>query len=442
MKRTIIFTGIFVAVAFISLYVFNRLTSKRETTELFTEVKKGEFEIALTATGELVAEKSIEIKGPAFATRNDIRSTNVRIIDIIPEGTIVKKGDYVASLDKTELNNSLKDETEHLTTLKTSLEMKILDTAVVLNDLRNDIKNQEFIVEEAGITLANSKYEPPATIRQAEINLEKSKRLMDQKARNYKRQLAQIRTDISNVKYWYSRVFRRVSDLQEVLSGFTITAPDAGMVVYKKEWNGSKRKAGSMINSFDRVVAILPDLSSLLSRTFINEIDISKIKAGQNVKISIDAYHDKSFTGQVFSVANIGEKLPNTDEKVFEVQIRIDGFDPLLRPSMTTGNKIVIKTFKNAVFVPIECVQAGLDSIPFVYTKSGTKQIVLLGESNDKNIIIVKGLNPGTLIYMTSPEKPEKFRLSGADLVPEVKERDKLRKAETEKTGILGENIY
>lgn len=432
MKKTFIITGIVVVAAFIVLYVFNKLTSKTDTSDLFTEVNKGEFEIAVTETGELIAERSVDIKGPEFFQGRDIRSTNIRIQDLIPEGTIVKEGDYIATLDRTELNNNLKDAQEFLATLQENLNMKLLDTAIVQNDIRDVIKNQRFTVEEAAMTLHNSKYEPPTTIRQAEIELDKSQRVLEQRQRNYTRRLAQNRTDIYNQNYWISRVSRRVKDLEEVLAGFIVTAPASGMVIYKKEWRGNKRKVGSTINPFDRVIATLPDLSSMISKTYVNEIDVSKIKAGQKVNITIDAFPEKAYTGFVSYVANIGEKLPNTDDKVFEVQIKIDGSDPLLRPSMTTGNKIVIKTVNEAVYIPIECVQAGVDSIPFVFTKNGHKQIVLLGESNEKNVIIEKGLEPGTMLYLNNPEKTEKFKLMGEDLIPVLKERERIRRGENE----------
>jgi HlyD family secretion protein len=430
MKRTLIITGIVVVTSFILLFVFNTLTTKKDKDSLFAEVQKGDFEIALSITGELVAEKSIEIQGPEFSQRRDIRSTNIRIQDLVPEGTIVKQGDYIATLDRTELNNNLKDEKERLETFKTNLEMKILDTAVVLNGLRDEIKNQESRVEEAAMTFRNSKYEPPTTIRQAEIELDKAQRILEQRRRGYTRRLAQCKTDIYNLKYWTSRISKRVTDLEEVLAGFTITAPAPGMVVYKKEWRGNKRKVGSFINPFDRVVALLPDLSSLVSKTYVSEIDVTKVKAGQSVKITIDAFPGKSFTGVISSVANIGEQLPNSDDKVFEVLTRIDGNDPLLRPSMTTGNRIMIKKIPDAVFIPTECVQTGTDKISYVYTKNGTKQVVLLGDSNDKNIVVEKGLKPGTLVYLTNPENPEKFKLLGEDLIPVIRERrDLLREA-------------
>ena len=427
MKKTLITTGIVVLVAFILLFALNSLTSKNKTQKEYVEVQKGEFEIAVTGAGELIAEKSVDIKGPELAMGRDIRFMAIKIQDLIAEGAVVKEGDYVATLDRTDLNNNMKDAEESLKTLQTDLDLKLLDSAVVLNDRRDEIKNQRYTVEEAEMTFRNSKFEPPTTIREAEISLDMAKRVLEQKERSYTRKVAQYKTDIINQNYWVNKVARRVKDLQEILDGFTIKAPASGMVIYKKEWSGTKRKVGSMINPFDRVVATLPDLTSMLSKTFVNEIDVSKMKTGQKVAITIDAFPKNKYNGIVTYVANIGEKLNNTNDKVFEVQVKIDGSDPALRPSMTTGNKIVISTVKNAIYIPIECVQAGTDSIPFVYTKKGVKQIVLLGESNEKHILVEKGLEKGTLLYLNNPENPEKFRLSGKDLIGIIKEREKVR---------------
>jgi hypothetical protein len=90
---------------------------------------------------------------------------------------------------------------------------------------------------------------------------------------------------------------------------------------------------------------------------------------------------------------------------------------------MTTGNTIIIKSFDNVVFVPVECVQAGTDSIPYVYRKDGIKQIIIPGESNEKNMIVEKGLEKGELLYLNNPEKPEKFKVKGSELVPLIRER-------------------
>ena len=430
MKKILIITGIGFIAAFLLLVVFNKVTSKNNTNELFTEVQNGVFVISVTVVGQLLAENSIDINGPAFVRRRDIRSRYIKIQDLVPEGTIVRKGDYVAQLDRTELENTLKDQRDVIKTLQTNLEMTVLDTAVVLNSLRDEIRNQRFVIEEAGITLHNSKYETPAIIRRAEIQLNKSKRVLQQKQRSYIRVSAQFIANISNQEYSISRVSQRVKDLEELIEGFTIISPASGMVIYKKEWLGNKREIGSTISPYDRVVAILPDLSSMISSTFVSEIDISKIKTGLNVDITVNAFPKKGFTGTVLSIANIGEKLWNTTDKVFEVQIKMIGSDPSLRPSMTTINKIIVKKIDDAVYVPLDCVHADIDSISYVYTKNGDKQIVLLGDSNDKNIVIEKGLISGTVVYLNIPESPEKFNLIGEELIPLIKERFKKIRAE------------
>ena len=416
MKRTTIITLIIVSVAVIGLFAFNRLASKKENDNLFAEAVRGDFEIAISASGELEAENSVDIKAPEIAVGRDFHASELKISDLIPEGTEVREGDYIATIDKTQLDNTLKDERERLSTFLTNLEMKKLDSAVVLTGLRDAIKNQRHTVEEAEITLKNSKFEPPTTIRQAEIDLDRQKRVLEQKQRGYALRVAKAKRDIANQAMWYNRIDRRVQSLEEVLAGFVIKAPAPGMVVYKKDRRGNKIKTGSSINPFERVVATLPDLSVMLSKTYVSEIEIRKVVPGQEVQINVDAFPDKSFKGKVSTVANIGEKLPNSDSKVFEVNIRIDGFDPDLRPSMTTGNKIVIKTIKDVVYIPTECIHAGPDGIPFVYTKHKTRQVVVPGDANEKNIVIEQGLKPDQQVYVIQPENADNFRLEGEEL--------------------------
>ena len=416
MKRTILITIAVVVVTFLALFVINKLTTKGPGDNLFAEAIKGEFEISISAAGEIVPENSVNIKAPEVSMGRDFHASDLKITDMVPEGTEVKEGDYVATLDRTQYDNTLKDERERLNTFRNNIEMKKLDTAVTLTTLRNNIKNQMHTVEEAAITLRNSQFEPPTTIRQAEINLDRQKRILEQRQKGYQLRVAQAKRDIATQAMWYGRISRRVESLEEVLAGFTIKAPSPGMVVYKRDRRGNKIKAGSSVNPNDRVVATLPDLSSLLSKIYISEIEIRKVKPGLEAEIRVDAFPDKVFRGKVYTMANIGEKLENSDTKVFEVMVKIDGSDPALRPSMTTSNKVVINKLSDVIYIPAECVHAEIDGIPFVYTKNNTRQIVITGESNDKNIIIERGLEPGQEIYRIQPENAEQFELAGEEL--------------------------
>lgn len=430
MKRTIILTSIGVAIAIIILVVIGNASAKKDISNLYAEVKEGQFDIVVTTTGELQAENSTDIKGPEITQSRNIRAMDIKITDLVPEGTEVKEGDYIATLDKTAFDNSLKDELERLTTYETNLEVKILDTAVTLSNLRDNIKNLRFTVEETAITLEQSKYEPPTTIRQAEIALDKANRSLDQTIRGYALRVEQAKSDMRTNKNNLADERQRVADLQLILTKFIVTAPSSGMVIYKRDRTGAKRKVGSSISAWDNVVATLPDMSSMISKTYVNEIDVSKVKTGQKVEIMVDAFPEKKYSGSVIGVANIGEQLPNADAKVFEVMIKVDGSDPILRPSMTTGNKIVTKTINNVIYIPLESVQAGVDSIPFVYTKKGTRQVVVLGESNENNVVAEQGVKSGDILYLSTPQNSEKFKLVGEALIAVIKEKEKVRKAE------------
>jgi multidrug efflux pump subunit AcrA (membrane-fusion protein) len=418
-KRAVILF-IIIIIPTVLLILFRKISSNNVSGE-FAEVTEGNFKISVNAVGELFAENSMDIRGPVISIagirrghRRRIRATGIRILDIVPEGTEVKKGDYIAQLDRTNYENNLKDELERLKEMEARLEMKMHDTALTLTKIRSDIKNQLFDVETSAVTLKQSKYEPPATIRRAEMALDKEKRGLKQKRIEYKLRLAQESKEINNIRLDISNQLRLIDDLEKYLAGFTILSPSNGMVIYKRNWNGTKRKAGYTLNPFDMVVATLPDLSSMISKTYISEIDINKVEIGQKVNIEMDAFPGKSFEGTVTYVGKTGEQLSNSDTKMFEVNCRLDQYYSELRPSMTTNNEIIIKSFDNVVFLPLECVHTDAEGFSYVFTKNKTKQIIELGESNDKYIIVNEGLTPGTLIYLSAPEDSREFRLTGS----------------------------
>ncbi len=424
--KRIITAGI-VLICVLALVFFSR-ASRSKAPDAFVKASKGKFEVTISGTGELLAEKSVDILAPellagGFGGGGDIRLAPMKIQDLIPEGTIVNKGDFVAQLDRTDYDNNLKDDRDKLSSLMTSLEMKNLDSAVTLSSLRDDIRNQTFLVSEAAMTLKNSKYESPEIIRQAEIAFDKSGRVLEQKERSYKLKYAQSVQSIRNTEYAINRVNTRIRGEEELLKKFTIVAPSGGMVIYKRDFRGTKRKVGTMIAPFDRAVASIPDLSAFISRTFVSEIEINRIKPGQTAEIVVDALPGKVFKGKVISIANVGEELPNSDTKVFETLIRLDEADPGMRPSMTTGNKILIRSVADAVYIPTECIQSRADSITFVYTKNRNKQVVITGISNDKFTVIEKGLKAGTTVYLSEPMNAEKFRISGKELIPMIRQQ-------------------
>ena len=67
-------------------------------------------------------------------------------------------------------------------------------------------------------------------------------------------------------------------------------------------------------------------------------------------------------------------------------------------------------------------MQADAGGYTYVFTKDKTKQVVVVGESNGKDIIVDAGLDPGTEVYLSPPEDSWKFRLEGENLLTEAEQ--------------------
>jgi len=401
-KNLIIGSGVLIALV-IAYFVFGG--SKGDSaTDILANVKKGPFKIEIETTGELEAKNSVKILGPVQL--RDFRIWNVTIQNIVDEGTVVKKGDWVATLDRSEFQNRFNEKQIELEKANSKFTQTQLDTTLQMRQSRDDLINLHYALEEKQIILDQSKFEPPATIKQNEINYDKAKRAHQQALENYKIKKSQNIEKMREVSAERKKVENEFAAMTRVLESFNVIAPEDGMVIYVKGWDGKPIKAGSQIQMWDPQVASLPDLTKMMSKTYVNEVDVRKVKSGQKVEIGLDAYPDKKLQGQVIRVANVGEQRPNSDSKVFEVAIEIDGSDPTLRPAMTTSNKIVAKLIDNAMFIPLECLHTQADTVTYVLKKEGlniVKQEVMVGETNSNDVVILGGLNEADKLYLSVP---------------------------------------
>ena len=434
-KNILIVLGTLILLIILSWY-FTK--PSEETGQIIkTEVAMGEFIIDVTTTGELEARSSEKITGPNPMKLRNARIWQYRIEDIVLALLVasgLSKGDtgqWVATIDRSDLENKIKDQELDVEKLQTQFLQKQLDTTMTMRNARDELVNLQFTLEEKQIVVDQSLYEPPATQRQVKLDYDKTQRTYNQAIKNYQLKLRKANADMREVQANLSKKQNRLDEFKSLLSDFVITAPKSGMLTYKKSWDGQKVGVGSQISAWDNVVATLPDLSAMNSKTFVNEIDISKVAEGQQAEIEIDAFPGKVFKGNVHEVANMGEQMRNSNAKVFEVIIHIDGFDSILRPSMTTKNRIITDIIDSVLFVPIECVSSN-DSISYVYF-DGKRRQVIPGRSNESSIIILEGLKKGDNIYLAAPSSAEEWDIEFLD--KEIVEKYKEKKVDPEDSG-------
>ena len=401
-KKIAIISVIAVVLIYLAYNYFS--TSNEDEVYLTSKVKKGDFISEVITSGEAQSTSLKKINGPDNLRK--FRLNNLKIQDLVSEGTIVKKGDYVGRLDPSSVNEQILDARLNLETAQSKYTQQQLDTTLSLKQERNSIKDLKFTMEETKLELKQSIYEPPATIKKLEINLEKANRGLKEKLENYIIKKRQANAKMVEVGTQVSKINKKLTDLLDLLKSFTIFSNGNGMITYDKNWDGSKKKEGSSISPWNPTIASLPDLTKKESKTYANEVDIRKIKKDLPVKIGFDAFPDVQMEGIVTDVANVGEKKRGSDIKVFQVLIKIKGSNDNIRPGMTTSNKILTFERKDVLSIPLEAVFSK-DTITYVYTKSGfsiLKKQVKIGDSNNDSVIITGGLTEDDIVYLNKPE--------------------------------------
>lgn len=406
MKKKYYLLAFALGISAITIISFTANKSK-SNKEIIVELKSELFEITVINSGELEAINSVPILGPEGLVA--ARVWSVKIEDIVEEGTIVKKGEYVATLDRSEIGERIRNEELDCEESLNNYESTQIDTALDLRSRRDELKKKLLNVERKKLELKNSQYEPPATIQQAELTLKEAEMDYDLAKEDYILRKEKATTSMK----------RRSIDLIDdrgdlaILTGlydkFIIYAPENGMVIYRKD-RGNKIKKGSSVSARNPVVATLPDLEKMLSRCYVNEVDIRLIRIGQEVRIGIDAFPGKKLSGKIRNIANVGESLPSGDAKVFEVEIEIDESDSDLKPGMTTSNEIIVQRDADIIALPLECLHNDGDSLNYVFLKNGLqiiKKEIIVGQPNSNKIIVKNGLEAGDQVLLNIPSKAE-----------------------------------
>jgi HlyD family secretion protein len=410
-KRFIIIALVIVAVLASAYFFLGEQGTKEENIDVTTEVVRGDLQIEVTTTGELQAKNSVQIMGPDGMRA--ARIWQVKLEEIVPEGTVVKKGDFVALLDRAEIGEQItSEELEVEESQSEHLQIK-LDTAIELRQARDKIVNQRFEVDAKRLVVEQSQFEPPATIKQAELDFDKAERALDQAINEYNllSQKAVSRMQEATIELRDDQ--RRLDFLQKLMSEFEIRAPENGMVIYARD-DGRKRGKGATIPGWYPLVATLPDLSQMVSKTYVNEVDISRVQTGQKVNLGLDAFPEKKLTGEVISIANVGEQRPNSDAKVFEVDVLVNESDTTLRPAMTTSNAIITNFFEEELLVPLEALHSQGDTLTYVFKISGlstVKQQIEVGARGNDLAVALRGVEEGDEVFLSVPSNPDSKKL-------------------------------
>lgn len=197
--------------------------------------------------------------------------------------------------------------------------------------------------------------------------------------------------------------------------GTTLTAPANGTITKVSAYEGDRVNAG-------KAVFHLTDYNNLNTVVQVDELDIPKIKKGQSVSVTVNAWSGKTFSGKVTSVAKTGTNTNGVS--TFDVTVHLDKSSGL-KPGMTATASIVIQKKSNVLYLPSGAVhQAGNQAYVYLSSntaesqsesegygrrqgaamdqKQGSRVEVKTGIHNDQSIEITSGLEEGQKVQLAA----------------------------------------
>lgn len=150
---------------------------------------------------------------------------------------------------------------------------------------------------------------------------------------------------------------RRESSLKnetERLEWTTIKAPMAGIVTLLELEEGEIVTSGRSAFSQSPPIMTIVDPSKMVVKTFINEVDMERLRLGQRAEIKVDAYQNQTYQGEVYEISPSGQEQDNIIS--FEVMVEVVGSPEELRPGMSADVDIITYEEKEVLMLPLDAL--------------------------------------------------------------------------------------
>lgn len=419
---------------------------------LWEEARVAQFVLEITEPGEVESAENIEI-------RCEVRSrssSGISILEIVPEGTLVKKGDFLVRLDDAALQKDLLQQRiavyqsrASLVKARADLEAAVLSLDEYLSGSfkqeEEQLESSEFVGKENlrraeeyflySKRLAVKGYVSAVQLEADQFAVEKARKELDlaqtklEVLRVHSRKAkvndlnASIHTSeakLKSVENSYELECAREEEINEQIQKCIIYSPAAGEVTFaNRTKSGSEDgvliEEGKSVRERQTIIR-LPDPSLMRVIAKVNENRIEQIKKGMPCSITIDAIRGVEIKGEVESVSEY--PIPSASRytshiKEYATEILIHSPPPGIRSGMTAKVTILSEKYEKVLQVPLTaifrkkgsnyCLVARNDEIGF------SLRTLLLGVNNLSKVIVLKGLAEGEKVLLNPDSFLEKY---------------------------------
>lgn len=354
-------------------------------------VEQGELVAPILLTGELEADSALVLSAP----RTETFELSIRWI--AEDGAAVAQGERLVEFDDTALLDSISDH-----------EIKVQQADNELTNLRATsavaVAEKRFAALQAGIEANKAQIDASvpehilSRLKYSEYQLALGRAALAREVTADDSQVAKRGTALQErvQELAYEKAERKYEAASDEIDSLTISAPQAGvMIVPENPFEGRKLQVGDKVFP-GFTVAKLPDLSKMIVRAVLSDVDDGRVHPGMKVDCVLDAYPDRVFPGLVRSISPVArESERSSTRRFFSVVIELDETDEsIMRPGLSVKAD-VLGLRREGLLVPRAALQR-TDQGVVAYDESGDPIAVQIGACNAHHCELLGGLDEGT----------------------------------------------
>ena len=170
---------------------------------------------------------------------------------------------------------------------------------------------------------------------------------------------------VENLRLQRETAAKDLSDAKEQRENLVIVAPCDGVVATMDVAEGDAITSGALICS----ILQGEDMNLTIA---VDELDVVDVKAGQEVRITVDAFSGVEYAGEVYKIAPVGTNSGGVT--TYDVQLKFEAEGTGVRSGMNATGEITIASKENTLYVPVEALMT-IRNETYVMVSGGTQSM-------------------------------------------------------------------
>lgn len=366
----------------------------------------GLFRVSVTGPGTLAAHQSVDLKPQVQG-----------IIQYLPKvGDRVTKGLLVARIDPSNYQRAVDNAQLALSKAQAQLESAKASQTSGIASQQQSIANAQAAYDNAQTQVGSTKAILDSTQRvysaggatrqslndaqrnydQAQANLESSRVALQTAQQALPLKQSSNSQDLRNLQLAIDQANLTLKNARQDLANTKLYAPFTGTVSAVNAQVGAVG-VNANVSGSSALLSIIDD-SSIDLPVQVDETEITKVKVGQTVDVTLDAFNNEHFTGKVTAISPSAQVVQNIS--VFYVTVNIPNPEAKLRPGMTAEGEIISEEIPEAITVPLRAVEK-VRTRAYVQVQGETdRRRVRVGPDDGVNIVVTDGLKAGEVVVL------------------------------------------